>query len=219
MRPALWYTFSILNVAACSGQTNSQGSCGDSQVHVGTPRFMWGQPPSAVRRAKLDCLYRQRCQTETLPSSHMRAVVQRVSRAKVSVNDEITGKISLGLVVLLGVGRDDTNADATYLVEKIAGLRVFEDAHGKMNLSVKDIGGSVLAVSQFTLYGDVRRGKRPSFDAAAPPEKARQLYEFFVDQIRAAGLRCETGRFQEMMQVELVNEGPVTILLDSAKGF
>src|SRR5260370_26562768 len=149
----------------------------------------------------------------------MRAVVQRVSRAQVSVNGEITGKISLGLVVLLGVGRDDTNAEATYLVEKIAGLRVFEDAQGKMNLNVQDIGGSVLAVSQFTFYGDVRRGKRPCLDAAAPPEKARQLYEFCVDQLRAAGLRCETGRFQEMMQVELVNEGPVTILLDSGKGF
>src|SRR4029077_9636715 len=152
-------------------------------------------------------------------SNHMRAVVQRVSRAQVAVNGEITGQIGLGLLVLLGVGRDDTNADATYLAEKIVGLRVFEDAHGKMNLSVQDAGGSVLAVSQFTLYGDVRRGKRPSFDAAAPPEKARQLYEFFVDQIRAAGLRCETGRFQEMMQVELVNEGPVTILLDSSKEF
>jgi D-tyrosyl-tRNA(Tyr) deacylase len=152
-------------------------------------------------------------------SNHMRAVVQRVSRAQVAVNGEITGQIGLGLLVLLGVGRDDANADATYLVEKIAGLRVFEDAQGKMNLSVQEVGGSVLAVSQFTLYGDVRRGKRPSFDAAAPPEKARQLYEFFVDQIRAAGLPCETGRFQEMMKVELVNEGPVTILLDSAKGF
>jgi D-tyrosyl-tRNA(Tyr) deacylase len=149
----------------------------------------------------------------------MRAVVQRVSRAQVTVNSELAGKIGLGLLVLLGVGRDDTNADATYLVEKIAGLRVFEDAHGKMNLNLQDVGGSILAVSQFTLYGDVRRGKRPSFDAAAPPEKARQLYEFFVDQLRAAGLRCETGRFQEMMQVELVNEGPVTILLDSEKGF
>jgi D-aminoacyl-tRNA deacylase len=149
----------------------------------------------------------------------MRAVVQRVSHAKVTVNGEITGKIGLGLLVLLGVGRDDTNADANYLVEKLAGLRVFEDDQGKMNLSVREVGGSVLAVSQFTLYGDVRRGKRPSFDAAAPPEKARQLYEFFVEQIRAAGLRCETGRFQEMMQVELVNEGPVTILLDSGKEF
>jgi D-tyrosyl-tRNA(Tyr) deacylase len=149
----------------------------------------------------------------------MRAVVQRVSRAQVTVNGEITGQIGPGLLVLLGVGRDDTEADAIYLAEKICGLRVFEDAQGKMNRSVQDVGGSVLAVSQFTLYGDVRRGKRPSFDAAAPPEKARQVYGFFVEQIRAAGLRCETGRFQEMMKVELVNEGPVTILLDSAKGF
>ena len=149
----------------------------------------------------------------------MRAVVQRVSRARVTVNGEITGEIGLGLLVLLGVGRDDTNSDATYLAGKIAGLRVFEDAQGKMNRSVQDAGGSVLAVSQFTLYGDVRRGKRPSFDAAAAPEKARQLYEFFVEQIRAAGLRCETGRFQETMRVELMNEGPVTILLDSGKGF
>jgi D-aminoacyl-tRNA deacylase len=149
----------------------------------------------------------------------MRAVVQRVSRAQVTVNGEITGQIGLGLLVLLGVGRDDTEADATYLAEKVCGLRVFEDDQRKMNRSVQDVGGSVLAVSQFTLYGDVRRGKRPSFDAAAPPEKARQFYEFFVEQIRAAGLRCETGRFQEMMQVELVNEGPVTILLDSGKAF
>ncbi|MFZ0277758.1 MAG: D-aminoacyl-tRNA deacylase [Candidatus Sulfotelmatobacter sp.] len=149
----------------------------------------------------------------------MRAVVQRVSRAQVTVNGKIAGEIGLGLLALLGVGRDDTEADATYLAEKIAGLRVFEDAEGKMNRSVQDVGGSVLAVSQFTLYGDVRRGKRPSFDAAAPPEKARQLYEFFVEQIRAAGLSCQTGRFQEMMKVELVNEGPVTILLDSTKTF
>jgi D-tyrosyl-tRNA(Tyr) deacylase len=149
----------------------------------------------------------------------MRAVVQRVSRAEVAVNGEITGEIGLGVLVLLGVGRDDSEADATYLAEKICGLRIFEDDQGKMNRSVQDVGGSVLAVSQFTLYGDVRRGKRPSFDAAAPPDKARQLYEFFVEQIRAAGLRCETGCFQEMMTVELVNEGPVTILLDSGKGF
>jgi len=149
----------------------------------------------------------------------MRAVVQRVSRAQVTVNGEIVGKIGLGLLVLLGVGRDDGEADATYLAEKIAGLRVFEDAQGKMNRSVQEVGGSVLAVSQFTLYGDVRRGKRPSFDAAAPPEKARQLFEFFVEHIRAAGLPCETGRFQEMMTVELMNEGPVTILLDSQKAF
>lgn len=149
----------------------------------------------------------------------MRAVVQRVSRAKVTVGEEITGEIGLGLLVLFGVGHDDTEADATYLAEKIAGLRVFEDEVGKMNRSVQDAGGSVLAVSQFTLYGDVRKGKRPSFDAAAPPDKARQLYEFFVERVRALGLPCETGRFQAMMRVELVNEGPVTILLDSGKAF
>jgi D-tyrosyl-tRNA(Tyr) deacylase len=149
----------------------------------------------------------------------MRAVVQRVSRAQVTVEGEIAGEIGLGLLVLLGVDREDTEADAVYLADKIAGLRIFEDDEGKMNRSVQEVGGSVLAVSQFTLYGDVRRGKRPSFDGAAPPEQARELYEFFVEQIRAAGLRCETGRFQAMMQVELVNEGPVTILLDSRKGF
>jgi D-tyrosyl-tRNA(Tyr) deacylase len=149
----------------------------------------------------------------------MRAVVQRVSRAQVAVNGETTGEIGVGLLVLLGVGQADTEADAAYLAEKVSGLRVFEDEQGKMNRSVKEAGGSVLAVSQFTLYGDVRRGKRPSFDVAAAPEKARQLYELFVERIRAAGLRCETGRFQEMMKVELVNEGPVTILLDSAKTF
>jgi D-tyrosyl-tRNA(Tyr) deacylase len=149
----------------------------------------------------------------------MRAVVQRVSRAKVTVNGQLSGEIGLGLLVLLGVGHEDSETDATYLAEKISGLRVFEDSDGKMNRSVQDVGGSVLAVSQFTLYGDVRRGKRPSFDAAAPPEQARRLYELFVERIRAAGLRCETGRFQEMMQVELVNHGPVTILLDSGKAF
>jgi D-aminoacyl-tRNA deacylase len=154
----------------------------------------------------------------------MRAVVQRVSRARVTVIDRtdrewISGEIGLGLLVLVGVAHEDTETDAIYLAEKIAGLRVFEDVDGKMNRSVEDAAGSVLVVSQFTLYGDVRRGKRPSFDAAAPPEQARRLYEFFVERIRAAGLRCETGRFQEMMQVELVNEGPVTILLDSSKAF
>jgi len=149
----------------------------------------------------------------------MRAVVQRVSRAKVTINDWVSGEIGLGLLVLLGVGQQDTENDASYLAEKIVGLRIFEDSDGKMNRSVQDVSGSVLVVSQFTLYGDVRRGKRPSFDAAAPPGEARRLYEFFVDRVRAAGLRCETGRFQEMMQVELVNEGPVTILLDSAKAF
>ncbi|MGH9640874.1 MAG: D-aminoacyl-tRNA deacylase [Terriglobales bacterium] len=149
----------------------------------------------------------------------MRAVVQRVSRAKVTVNGEITGEIGRGLLVLLGVGAGDTSAAADYLADKIIGLRIFEDAGSKMNLSVAEVAGAVLVVSQFTLYGDVRRGKRPSFDGAAPPQVARELYEYFVKKVRAAGLPCETGRFQEMMQVELVNEGPVTILLDSTKVF
>jgi D-aminoacyl-tRNA deacylase len=149
----------------------------------------------------------------------VRAVIQRVSRAKVTVGEEITGEIGPGLLVLLGVGGEDTEADAAYLCGKISGVRIFEDSDGKMNRSVENIGGSVMVVSQFTLYGDVRHGKRPSFDAAAAPEKARKLYEFFVSSIRALGLRCETGRFQEMMKVELVNEGPVTILVDSSKTF
>ncbi len=153
----------------------------------------------------------------------MRAVVQRVSRAKVTVagevDSDITGEIGHGLLVLLGVGAGDKRADADYLVDKIIGLRIFEDAGGKMNLSVAEVGGALLVVSQFTLYGDARRGKRPSFDAAAPLQQAQELYEYFVAKVRAAGLRCETGRFQEMMQVELINDGPVTILLDSAKAF
>ena len=149
----------------------------------------------------------------------MRAVVQRVSRAQVTVDGAVTGKIGRGLLVLLGVSRGDSQADADYLADKIAGLRIFEDPQGKMNLPVAEINGAVLVVSQFTLYGDVRRGKRPSFDAAAPPEQARQLYESFVERIRAAGLPCSTGRFQEMMEVELRNDGPVTILLDSQKLF
>jgi len=149
----------------------------------------------------------------------MRAVVQRVSRAKVAISNRIAGEIGMGLLVLLGVGREDSEVDVNYLSEKIIGLRIFEDSDGKMNRSLLDAGGSVLVISQFTLFGDVRRGKRPSFDSAAAPENARRLYELFVEQIRAAGLRCETGRFQERMQVELVNEGPVTILLDSTKLF
>jgi D-tyrosyl-tRNA(Tyr) deacylase len=149
----------------------------------------------------------------------MRAIVQRVSRAQVAVDGEIVGEIGRGLLVLLGVTHADAEGDADYLADKIAGLRVFEDENGKMNLDVAAVKGGILVVSQFTLYGDVRRGKRPSFDAAAPPEPARQLYEYFVECIRAAGLPCETGRFQEMMEVELVNDGPVTILLDSSKIF
>lgn len=149
----------------------------------------------------------------------MRAVVQRVSKAKVTVGDEMTGSIDRGLLVLLGVSQEDNETAADYLVDKVIGLRVFEDADGKMNLSVADAGGAVLVVSQFTLYGDARRGKRPSFDRAARPERANELYEYFVAKVRAAGLRCETGRFQAMMDVELVNDGPVTILLDSEKQF
>jgi D-tyrosyl-tRNA(Tyr) deacylase len=149
----------------------------------------------------------------------MRAVVQRVSQARVTVQGKVAGEIDRGLLVLIGIGSADTESGADYLADKIAGLRIFEDEQGKMNLSLADVRGSVLAVSQFTLYGDVRHGRRPSFDAAAPPEKARALYDYFVERIRATGLRCETGRFQEMMQVELVNDGPVTILLDSSKAF
>ena len=149
----------------------------------------------------------------------MRAVIQRVGRAKVTVGGEITGEIGRGLLVFLGVGSEDTTDDADYLADKTVGLRVFEEEGGKMNRAVGEVGGGVLVVSQFTLYGDVRRGKRPSFDAAAAPQKARELYEYFVERVRSVGLTCQTGRFQEMMDVELVNDGPVTILLDSAKNF
>jgi D-aminoacyl-tRNA deacylase len=149
----------------------------------------------------------------------MRAVIQRVSHAQVTVGEEIVGKIGRGLLVLLGVAKSDTPADADYLAAKILGLRIFEDENGKMNLSLLETHGSVLAVSQFTLYGDVRKGRRPSFDEAAPPQQARELYERFVAKIREAGVTCETGRFQAVMQVELVNDGPVTILLDSKRSF
>ena len=149
----------------------------------------------------------------------MRAVVQRVTRASVKVGEEIVGQIGPGLLVLLGVGEKDAESDADHLADKVATLRIFEDDAGKMNRSVTDISGAVLAVSQFTLYGDARGQRRPSFIAAARPERARQLYERFVERLRAVGLRCEIGRFQEMMQVELVNDGPVTILLDSEKVF
>jgi D-aminoacyl-tRNA deacylase len=145
----------------------------------------------------------------------MRCVIQRVSRCKVTVSGRIVGEIGAGLLVLLGVGKNDDAPAADYLAEKIVGLRIFEDDAGKMNLSALDQRAEMLVVSQFTLYGDVRRGKRPSFDAAARPEEARKLYEYFVSKIRATGLRCETGEFQAMMDVELVNQGPVTIILDS----
>jgi D-tyrosyl-tRNA(Tyr) deacylase len=149
----------------------------------------------------------------------MRAIVQRVREAQVRVGEEIVGMIGPGVLLLLGVAKADTKTDADYLAGKILGLRIFEDENGKMNLSIAETGGAVLAVSQFTLYGDVRKGKRPSFDDAAPPQLANELYEYFVTKIREAGVTCETGRFQAMMQVELVNDGPVTILLDSKRAF
>lgn len=136
-----------------------------------------------------------------------------------SVGEEVAGRIDGGLLVLLGVAKDDTPVDAEYLSAKIVGLRIFEDENGKMNRSVVEIGGAVLVVSQFTLYGDARKGKRPSFDDAAPPPIANELYQVFVQNVREAGVPCETGRFQATMQVDLVNDGPVTILLDSKRTF
>jgi D-aminoacyl-tRNA deacylase len=149
----------------------------------------------------------------------MRAVIQRVTQAKVEVEGAVIGQIGPGLLVLLGVGQGDGEAEANYIAQKITGLRIFADADGKMNLDVAQAGGAVLVVSQFTLYGDVRKGRRPAFDAAAPPDVADRLYRYLVDQLRAAGLRVETGQFQAHMNVTLVNDGPVTILLDSAKQF
>lgn len=149
----------------------------------------------------------------------MRAVVQRVSRAKVTVADEVTGKIGPGFLVLLGVAEGDSAADAAALAEKIVGLRVFEDPDGKMNLSLGETGGAMLVVSQFTLLGDCRKGRRPSFIAAARPEVASELYEHFVAAVRRRGIDVGTGKFQAHMDVELVNDGPVTLLLDSRKAF
>jgi D-aminoacyl-tRNA deacylase len=145
----------------------------------------------------------------------MRAVLQRVARARVSVDGETTGEIGAGLLVLLGVGLNDSEADAAYLVDKTINLRIFDDGDGKMNLSVLDIGGGLLVVSQFTLYGDTRKGRRPSYIAAAAPDEANRLYEYFVSEARKHIEKVETGRFQAMMDVELVNTGPVTIILDS----
>ena len=149
----------------------------------------------------------------------MRAVVQRVTRAKVTVADEVTGEIETGLVVLLGVARDDTQADVEYLASKIAALRIFDDEDDKMNLSLSEVNGGLLVVSQFTLYGDVRRGLRPSWIEAAAPEVAEPLYELFIAESRKIVEKVESGRFGAMMLVELVNDGPVTILLDSRKLF
>jgi D-tyrosyl-tRNA(Tyr) deacylase len=149
----------------------------------------------------------------------MRAVVQRATRASVTVDGAVIGEIEKGLVVLLGIARDDTKVEAAYLVDKISNLRIFDDEEGKMNLSVKDVNGALLIVSQFTLYGDVRRGLRPSWIDAAPPEVAEPLYDFFVRQAGTAVEDVATGKFQAMMQVELINDGPVTILIDSKKLF
>jgi len=145
----------------------------------------------------------------------MRAVVQRVSRARVVVGEHVVGQIGRGLLVLLGVGRTDTPEQARWLAEKIVGLRIFEDADGKINLGVADVDGELLVVSQFTLYGDCRKGRRPSFIDAAPPEQAVPLYEEFVNAAKAQGIRTATGQFRAMMQVELVNDGPVTLIVDS----
>lgn len=153
----------------------------------------------------------------------MRAVIQKVTQAEVHVIEadtrQSTGKISNGFMVLLGVSNDDTETDARYIADKIAGLRIFEDENGKLNLSLKDTGGSVLLVSQFTLYADARNGRRPSFSTAARPEAARHLYDTVADMLRGHGLTVETGKFQTHMQVELCNDGPVTLLLDSQKLF
>jgi D-tyrosyl-tRNA(Tyr) deacylase len=149
----------------------------------------------------------------------MRAVVQRVSQGAVSVDGNVIGRIGIGYVVLLGVATEDTQEDVIWLAGKVQGLRVFEDAAERMNLALKDVGGKVLVISQFTLLGDCRKGRRPSFVAAAPPEHANSLYQSFVAELRGHGLTVETGRFQADMQVSLTNDGPVTLLLDSRKEF
>ncbi|KGP76752.1 D-tyrosyl-tRNA(Tyr) deacylase [Desulfosporosinus sp. Tol-M] len=149
----------------------------------------------------------------------MRSVVQRVKRASVTVNGENVGEISAGLLVLLAVGQDDGEKDVNWMVDKLVDLRIFEDDKGKMNRSVHDVGGEILVVSQFTLYGDCRRGKRPSFTSAAPPESAKALYERSVEALRSRGMKVETGVFQAQMNVELINDGPVTLLMDSERKF
>jgi D-aminoacyl-tRNA deacylase len=149
----------------------------------------------------------------------MRAVIQRVRRAQVTVDGRVVGQIGSGLVVLLGIGKDDSAETAVYLAEKTANLRIFDDANGKMNVSLLESGGAALVVSQFTLYGDVRRGRRPAFDRAAPPQEAKEIYEQYAANLRSLGIRVETGVFQAHMVLELENDGPVTILLDSEKLF
>jgi len=154
----------------------------------------------------------------------MRVLLQRVARAEVRIRDaaaapRVSGRIDRGYVLLVGFTTTDGEDQVAWMAEKVVGLRLFADAEDKMNLALADVGGAMLVVSQFTLYGDVRRGKRPSFDDAAPPPIAKEFYELFVQRIRRAGIQCETGRFQEMMQVSLVNEGPVTILIDSRRAF
>ena len=149
----------------------------------------------------------------------MRAVIQRVSKASVTVNEKICGEIQAGLVVLLGVGKKDTEKEAKFLAEKICNLRIFDDDKGLMNLSLMDVGGEMLVVSQFTLFGDCRKGRRPSYSSAAPPEKANKLYLYFIEEIRKKNITTATGEFQAMMDVAMVNNGPVTLLVDSEKTF
>lgn len=149
----------------------------------------------------------------------MRAIVQRVTESRVTVSDEVTGQIDRGLMVLLGVAEGDSDKDAKYLADKISGLRIFEDENEKMNLSLSDVGGGMLVVSQFTLLGDCRKGRRPSFVEAAAPDEAERLYEYFVEIVRQHGIHVECGRFRTHMEVSLVNDGPVTMMLDSQKLF
>jgi len=149
----------------------------------------------------------------------MKAVIQRVSQAQVSVGKESVGCISRGMLIFVGVGKDDTPADADYLAEKIIQLRMFEDAQGKMNLAASEAGAEILAVSQFTLYGDCRKGRRPSFDKAADPEQGEELYNYFVQALRSRNKKVETGRFRAMMEISLVNDGPVTFILESRAGY
>lgn len=155
--------------------------------------------------------------TPFLTVANMRAVIQRVSRASVTVDSEITGEINAGLLVLLGIHKDDGEAEIKWLADKVINLRIFEDDDGKMNLSLLDTGGAMLVVSQFTLYGDCRKGRRPGYSSAAPPKSAEDLYQHFIDAVKQKNIPTASGRFQAHMDVELVNDGPVTLLLDSSK--